>query len=171
MARTVLAIAVLLALAFARVSAADPFADWPVATDAELGDLRGGYIFKADGLEFRIAIGLETRVGKDLLLRTEVGAEDLSHGAAGQGGTSSDLSPVVQMAGDPTKTLVVHRVSPADLSAFVSNRVDGVTIDTVGHMDIEVPNFSQHQAAMQRGLLLQGVANQLSDAGVRSIQR
>jgi hypothetical protein len=175
MARQPLALAVaLFALSVARAAAAgDPFEQMPVASDAELGELRGGFVFKVDGLELRMAIGLETRVGDQVLLRSEIGAEDLRHLGAGLGGDTSalHLGPRVVTAGDPNTTEVIHQIGAADLNALVRNRVDDVSIQNIGRMQIEVPNFSEHAAAMRQGLAAQNLSDMLGDAGAGALQR
>jgi hypothetical protein len=150
----------------------DEFTGLPVASEEQLDELRGGYIFHVNGVEFRMAVGLETKVGDTLLLRTRIGDEDLRHTASGDGASSTGgLDALVQTGGDPNQTFVIHRVSPSDLSSVVTNRVDGVSVTTVGDMQIEIPNFSQHESAVRQSLAAQGVVDMLDDAAASAIQR
>jgi hypothetical protein len=162
----------LCALASARGAGADPFEQLPVASEEELADLRGGLLVHVDGLELRIAIGLETRVDDQVLLRTSVGTEDLLRArGAHEADTTGGSGPRMEAAGDPNGTQVFHWVGPADLSAVVRNRLDGVSIETIGRMEIEVPNFGARGAAIRDSLAAQGVSDMLNDAAILSIQR
>jgi hypothetical protein len=146
----------LAALAWSLRATADPFEAMPVAGDSELAELRGGIEFEQDGFQVRMSMGIDTLVDDVLVLRTEV---------------TGDGAPRVESAGDPDHIQVIHRAGPFDLQAVVRNRVDGVALETVGTMNIEVRNFSARHAEIRDSLALQGVTDRLNQAGTGALQR
>ncbi|MEM7412627.1 MAG: hypothetical protein AAF430_20520 [Myxococcota bacterium] len=156
-------------------------------SDEELDSMRGGVLLHIDGLEIRMALGIQTSVDNQVLLRTELGVEDLQH--ADQFGTGApstaavtaisevpgalptpvESTPftgretVLRTAGSLEGTQVHHVVGRHDLQAVVFNRLDGVSIQTLGEMQIEIGNFQQHQNTVNMNRAGSALSNRMQD--------
>ena len=157
-----------------------------VVSDDELDGMRGGVLLHIDGMEIRMALGIQTSVDDRVLLRTELGVEDLQH--ADQFGNGANAAAAVtavsdvrtalpegravpftgnervaNSAGDLDGTYVTHVVGRHDLQAVVFNRLDGVAIQTLGEMQIEIGNFQQHQNRVNMNQMGSSLSTRMED--------
>lgn len=147
LAATLLAVALPLGPALARIADADPFAGLDPVGRSEMGELRGGMMVGGIQVDFAVVVrttvqgaggpmGLQTTLtlndagGLASAITTAVGGAVLQQAANG-------LAMVLQGSG----TSISHQVLGDSLATAIANRAGGVTISQSTDLNVTMPGF------------------------------
>lgn len=138
----------MLCLSVGQVTAAeafDPLSPWPVVSDQELGELRGGFI-TADGLQ--VNVGLEQLVMIDGVLKTKLSLNlsGLSKKADETQVATMDQGKLVQFIQTGDRNTVTPEV-PANFSSgalmVIQNSLDAQLIQNLTLLHVDVSRYAQ----------------------------
>ena len=141
-------------------------------SDAELDDMRGGYM-SADGIQFGFGALLTTSVNGQLAMQTQVtwtstgeqilrtvNTGNVAQGAAGvtngviNGLNTAGFAPGSVTVNAAGTTAVIQNVSGATVQNIVLNTASGQNISLNTQVQLTVPNLTQFQQLVQQNVAL-----------------